>query len=160
MNWIRANLRGHALLAHEGGTGGFSSLVALEPAKKQAVVLLADTALTDLGGMGPLALSLLEPTVPMARARLAVPLPPIWREAFVGGHCIVDSWLGDAQDKEHFADASVRLRGPMELVQAVPAEAKVGDVVDARIVRFPQDANERPGVVVEGILGVQGITAV
>jgi ribonuclease R len=48
----------------------------------------------------------------------------------------------------------------MELVQAVPAEAKVGDVVDARIVRFPQDANERPGVVVEGILGVQGITAV
>jgi ribonuclease R len=54
----------------------------------------------------------------------------------------------------------VRLRGPMELVQAVPAEAKVGDVVDARIVRFPQDANERPGVVVEGILGVQGITAV
>ena len=88
MNWIRANLRGHALLAHEGGTGGFSSLVALEPAKKQAVVLLADTALTDLGGMGPLALSLLDPAVPMARARLAVPLPPIWREAFVGDYTL------------------------------------------------------------------------
>lgn len=35
------------------------------------------------------------------------------REAFVGGHCIVDSWLGDAQDKEHFADLSVRLHGPI-----------------------------------------------
>lgn len=35
------------------------------------------------------------------------------REAFVGGHCIVDSWLGDAQDSEHFADISLRLRGPI-----------------------------------------------
>ena len=35
------------------------------------------------------------------------------REAFVGGHCIVDTWLGDAEDKEHFADVSVRLRGPI-----------------------------------------------
>lgn len=35
------------------------------------------------------------------------------RVAWVGGHCIVDSWLGDAQDKEHFRDISVRLRGPI-----------------------------------------------
>ncbi len=25
------------------------------------------------------------------------------RVAFVGGHCIVDSWLGNAQDSEHYA---------------------------------------------------------
>jgi cardiolipin synthase A/B len=35
------------------------------------------------------------------------------REAFVGGHCIVDSWLGDAEDHEHFADVSLQLRGPI-----------------------------------------------
>jgi cardiolipin synthase len=35
------------------------------------------------------------------------------REAFVGGHCIKDQWLGDAQDEEHFADISVRVRGPI-----------------------------------------------
>ena len=35
------------------------------------------------------------------------------REAFVGGHCIVDEWLGDAEDGKHFADVSVRLRGPI-----------------------------------------------
>ena len=35
------------------------------------------------------------------------------RLAFVGGHCVKDQWLGDAQDKEHFADVSVRLRGPI-----------------------------------------------
>jgi cardiolipin synthase len=35
------------------------------------------------------------------------------REAFVGGHCIVDSWLGDAEDSEHFGDISLRLHGPI-----------------------------------------------
>lgn len=34
------------------------------------------------------------------------------RVAFAGGHCIVDSWLGDGQDKEHFRDLGLRLRGP------------------------------------------------
>ena len=35
------------------------------------------------------------------------------REAFVGGHCVVDEWLGDAEDGKHFSDVSVRLRGPI-----------------------------------------------
>ena len=35
------------------------------------------------------------------------------REAFVGGHCIVDTWLGDGQDKDHVFDVSVRLHGPI-----------------------------------------------
>lgn len=35
------------------------------------------------------------------------------RTAFLGGHCIKDQWLGDAQDREHFRDLSVRLRGPI-----------------------------------------------
>jgi cardiolipin synthase len=39
------------------------------------------------------------------------------RTAFLGGHCVKDNWLGDAQDKQHFRDLSVRVRGPV--VQAV-----------------------------------------
>jgi cardiolipin synthase len=35
------------------------------------------------------------------------------REAFVGGHCVVDSWLGNAEDHEHFADVSLHLHGPI-----------------------------------------------
>ena len=35
------------------------------------------------------------------------------REAFVGGHCIKDEWLGNAEDGLHFADVSVRLHGPI-----------------------------------------------
>ncbi len=35
------------------------------------------------------------------------------REAFVGGHCVVDPWLGDAEDGKCYADVSVRVRGPI-----------------------------------------------
>jgi cardiolipin synthase A/B len=35
------------------------------------------------------------------------------RTGFIGGHCFVDSWLGDAQDKKHFRDISARVEGPV-----------------------------------------------
>ena len=49
------------------------------------------------------------------------------RVALLGGHCIVDAWLGNAEDKDHFADVSVRLRGPIvHSVQAAFSENWVG----------------------------------
>ena len=49
------------------------------------------------------------------------------RVALLGGHCIVDTWLGNAEDKDHFADVSVRLRGPIvHSVQAAFSENWVG----------------------------------
>lgn len=45
------------------------------------------------------------------------------REAFVGGHCVVDTWTGQAQDREHFRDISVRVEGPaVHELQATFAE--------------------------------------
>jgi len=35
------------------------------------------------------------------------------RVAIVGGHCVKDNWLGEAQDQQHFRDMSLRLRGPI-----------------------------------------------
>lgn len=35
------------------------------------------------------------------------------RIGYVGGHCLVDTWLGDAEDKEHFRDISARVEGPV-----------------------------------------------
>ena len=35
------------------------------------------------------------------------------RQAFAGGHCIVDKWLGNAEDGEHYADVSVQVHGPI-----------------------------------------------
>lgn len=50
------------------------------------------------------------------------------REAFVGGHCIVDSWLGNAEDHLNNADISVRVQGPIvNTLQGVFSENWVGE---------------------------------
>jgi cardiolipin synthase len=35
------------------------------------------------------------------------------RIGYVGGHCVTDDWLGDAEDKRHFRDISARVEGPV-----------------------------------------------
>ncbi|MFZ5638230.1 MAG: serine hydrolase [Pseudomonadota bacterium] len=65
MHWMLAPLNGRTFLAHEGGTGGFSSFVAFDPAKRFGVVILSDTALHAQGGLGSLGLHLLDPRVPL-----------------------------------------------------------------------------------------------
>lgn len=32
---------------------------------------------------------------------------------YVGGHCLTDNWLGEAQDKEHYRDVTARVEGPV-----------------------------------------------
>jgi cardiolipin synthase len=32
---------------------------------------------------------------------------------YIGGHCLVDTWLGNAEDKKHFRDISARVEGPV-----------------------------------------------
>jgi len=50
------------------------------------------------------------------------------REAFVGGHCIVDRWLGDAEDGKHYGDVSLHLHGPVvHSVQAAFSENWAGE---------------------------------
>ncbi len=49
------------------------------------------------------------------------------KTAFVGGHCIVDEWMGDGDDKDHYRDLSVRLQGPaVHQVQSTFSENWVG----------------------------------
>jgi len=66
MNWILVPLGGRNILVHEGSTGGFTSLVALDPENHQGAVLLADTSLANLGGLIPLGLTLLDANAPPA----------------------------------------------------------------------------------------------
>ena len=50
------------------------------------------------------------------------------REAFVGGHCIVDAWLGNAEDGKHNADISLHLHGPIvHSVQSAFSENWAGE---------------------------------
>lgn len=72
MNWmLRPWPQGGLLVAHEGGTGGFSSLVAFAPEAKRGVVILSDTSVNALGGLGALGMHLLDPSMPAARPRRA-----------------------------------------------------------------------------------------
>jgi cardiolipin synthase A/B len=50
------------------------------------------------------------------------------REAFVGGHCITDDWLGDAEDHQHNSDVSLHVRGPVvHSIQAAFSENWAGE---------------------------------
>jgi cardiolipin synthase A/B len=50
------------------------------------------------------------------------------REAFVGGHCVVDDWLGNAEDGKHVADISLHLHGPIvHTVQSAFSENWAGE---------------------------------
>jgi len=157
MNWMRAQVRGHDLVLHEGGTGGFSSLLALEPARQQAVVLLADTALADLGGLGPLALSLLDPAAPVPPARRAAPVSATLRAAVVGDYTLAGMQVKVWADGERvLAQASGPGQGVMELraddqgdLYPVGMSALLRPVMEAgRMTRF---AWHQGGGVMEGV---------
>lgn len=75
MNWMLAPLNQNTLHTHEGGTGGFSSLVAFDTKGKRGVIILSDTALTHLGGLSNLAMHLLDPSLPLDKPRVASVAP-------------------------------------------------------------------------------------
>jgi serine-type D-Ala-D-Ala carboxypeptidase/endopeptidase len=84
MNWIVGRFNGQDLVLHEGGTGGFSTLIALEPSTQRAVIVMVDTALGDLNDLGPLARSLMDAKLPVPKARRAVAMPENLRKLLVG----------------------------------------------------------------------------
>jgi serine-type D-Ala-D-Ala carboxypeptidase/endopeptidase len=84
MAWAVAQIGARVLRFHEGGTGGFSSLVMLDANNREAVVMLADTALTDLGGLSDVARALMNLPGGKLEPRREVPLPAELRSAMVG----------------------------------------------------------------------------
>ncbi|HKY37089.1 MAG TPA: serine hydrolase domain-containing protein [Polyangiaceae bacterium] len=61
LGWFLLPLEGRTIAMHDGGTGGFSSLMALDRQRQRAVVLLLDTSFGNLGGVEELALHLFDP---------------------------------------------------------------------------------------------------
>ena len=84
MHWILAPLDGRDVLVHEGGTGGFSSFMAVDRGAGRAVVVLSDTALTSLGGLGDLGLHLLDARLPLGKPRRIEPAPTDLVQALAG----------------------------------------------------------------------------
>ncbi|MET0342075.1 MAG: serine hydrolase [Polyangiales bacterium] len=60
MSWMLMDVDGRTVHAHEGGTGGFSSLVGFDRARQRGVVILSDTSWNALGGLGTLGMHLLD----------------------------------------------------------------------------------------------------
>lgn len=84
MGWMIAPLNGRPVHVHEGGTGGFSAMVAFDAAAKRGVVVMSDTALHSLGGLGSLGLHLLDPAVPLGQPRRETTPAPALVEKLVG----------------------------------------------------------------------------
>lgn len=84
MNWLLSTVNGHTFVFHEGGTGGYSSFAGLDRATKRAVVLLSDTALTSVGGLGQLGLHLLDSSRSAGVPRVVAAADDKLLEALVG----------------------------------------------------------------------------
>jgi serine-type D-Ala-D-Ala carboxypeptidase/endopeptidase len=69
MNWMLAKPFDRTVHIHEGGTGGFSAYVAFDLEEQRGVVVLSDTALTTLGGLGSLGNHLMDSRAPLGQPR-------------------------------------------------------------------------------------------
>lgn len=89
MNWMLFPAGQHTLVVHEGGTGGFSSFVGFDPTTRRGVVLLSDTTLNSMGGLGQgLGMYLLDPTSPLGSPHRASPAPGALLDALVGNYTL------------------------------------------------------------------------
>lgn len=86
MNWMLLPGRDSTVLAHEGGTGGFSSLVVFDRSAGRGVVILSDTALTAVGGLGQLGAHLLDGSLPPGSPRKRADAPADVLAALVGDY--------------------------------------------------------------------------
>ena len=120
IHWMRAELRGHTWITHEGGTGGFSAFTAFDPQTRRGAVVLSDTALHSLGGLQGLGLHLLDPKMPLPKPRKVAKPSPGLIDALVGEYD-----LGGAMKMQ------VRRRGDALEIQAAGQEAFVMGYDDA-----------------------------
>ena len=87
MNWMLLPVAGRSVHVHEGGTGGFSSFVAVDRDRGRGVVILSDTTWNSIGGLGSLGLHLVDASFPLGKPRkLAEP-----------SQALLDGLVGDYQ---------------------------------------------------------------
>lgn len=84
MNWMRVPVKDRTVLMHEGGTGGFSAFVSLDPKQQRGVVILSDTAWHSIGSLGSLGMHLVDDSLPLGKPRKAVAADPALLQALAG----------------------------------------------------------------------------
>ncbi|MBD9368556.1 serine hydrolase domain-containing protein [Xanthomonas sp. XNM01] len=86
MNWMLVPVAGRTVLMHEGGTGGFSSFVSVDPQRQRGVVILSDTTWNSIGGLGSLGLHLVDASLPLGKPRHPVSAPTDLLQALAGDY--------------------------------------------------------------------------
>lgn len=89
MNWMLAPLDDRRVFVHEGGTGGFSAFAAFDLKTQRGVVVLSDTALTTIGGLGSLGNHLLDARLPLGKARKSATPDPALLAAIAGDYAML-----------------------------------------------------------------------
>ena len=84
MNWMRVPVKDRTVLMHEGGTGGFSSFVSIDPQRQRGVVILSDTTWNSIGSLGSLGLHLVDDSFPLGKPRHEVAADPELLAALAG----------------------------------------------------------------------------
>ncbi len=86
--WVLASLNGRTLFNHDGGTGGFSSSLWLDPERSRASVVLANAQVA----VGDLALHVLDDSVPLrdfaATRQASITLPADSLQQFAGRYAV------------------------------------------------------------------------
>lgn len=89
VGWPVLTVGANTIIAHDGGTGGFSSFIAVDKTRQRAVVVLADTSMASFGYINELALHLLDPALAAAPTpRLAATPPATLLQQLVGRYRI------------------------------------------------------------------------
>ncbi|MCP3385066.1 serine hydrolase [Bradyrhizobium sp. CCGUVB4N] len=84
MNWFLSVVNGHTIALHEGATGGYSSFAGFDRDAKRAVVLLSDTSLVTLRGLGQLGFHLLDTSRSTGAPHIAMDADAKLIDALVG----------------------------------------------------------------------------
>lgn len=84
MNWMLAKAGTRDVLAHDGGTGGFSSFVSVDREKQRGVVILSDTTWNSIGNLESLGLHLVDAAFPLGKPRKVTAPPQALLEGLVG----------------------------------------------------------------------------
>lgn len=97
--WLHLPLNDRHVLAHDGGTGGFSSFAVVDPAHSRASLLLMDTSMIEQNSLVDLAYHLVDDHFPLQSPRRATPLPDgIRARDYVGRYAIyqgAERFMGD-----------------------------------------------------------------
>ncbi len=80
--WLHLPLNDRTVLAHDGGTGGFSSFAAVDPTTGKAAVVLMDTSMLMQNSLADLAYHLIDETYPLG--------PPQPRQSAASGEVLED----------------------------------------------------------------------